>query len=361
MFCDNKTINKDCELTCGQKGLSQIIAFISLICSLFVIIVTKINLKPNLYNQLIIQIIISEILDEINTLLAIIIDYYKPSTFENYNNRMYICYPQIFLGTFTCLWTLTSSFFISLKLYDTVIYRKKIFKNYFLRHYTNILTIIFPGIISFIFWAVQVSYQSYNLQLKTHFYEIKNNDVRRVDQHFRHMYCFLDKILTHVLCVIVFIFIIGNSYLSLKSGKTVLNAKNEFKKINDVTRGSIKENLKKMQEIHNTLFLYPIIADIVWVSFFILNYYFLYHSSNGEGFGISSWIYCILIFLRQISYTLLYFFTNSRLRENSIRIFKCEICKNKNQNLKISKIDKSDDSTGPIIKEEGGDNANKLI
>lgn len=77
---------------------------------------------------LILQIIISEMVDEVNILLGILSYIKGKLNFENYGFRMQICYPQLFLSAFSCLWTLTASFFISLKLYDIIINNNKLFR-----------------------------------------------------------------------------------------------------------------------------------------------------------------------------------------------------------------------------------------
>ena len=359
MFCSKEKYSENTSLSCSQKGFSELIAFIALICSLFVIIISKLKLKVTLYNRLIIQIIISEILDEMNILLSIWMDSYGFPTFENYQSRMLICFSQIYLGVFTCLWTLTASFFISLKLCDAIIFKKKIFKNQFFQNYTHIISIAIPGIISYIFWSIQVSIQSINLKDQTHFYIPRYSKERRKTQHFRQMYCFLDLTLIHFLCVIVALLIIGNSYLSFKGWKTVLNAKNAFRSQNDESRECIKQNLKKMNEIQNSLFLYPITADVLWILFFVLNYIFLSLRSGGI-FVIASWIYIILACLRQLSYTLLYLFTNPKLKENVVSVLKCENCnKNRNKSFRVSRLNSRNNSTGPILS-EGGDDEDRL-
>ena len=72
MFCKDK--DKGFTMPCSMKWIYEIIAFLSLICSLFVVIITKKMIKINLIHRLILQIIISEILDEINVLLEIFND-----------------------------------------------------------------------------------------------------------------------------------------------------------------------------------------------------------------------------------------------------------------------------------------------
>ena len=127
MFCENPD-NPEFEMPCSLKGVYEGFSFISLLGSIFVIYATVKKIKMNLTNILIIQIIISEMLDEINILLGIIADSSGKLHFENYEQRSYVCYTQIFLSVFSCLWTLTASLFISLKLYDLIVNKSRIFR-----------------------------------------------------------------------------------------------------------------------------------------------------------------------------------------------------------------------------------------
>lgn len=361
MFCTQSSKKSFNSLNCNQKGLAESIAFISLICSLFVVIVTKIKLKPALFNYFIIQIIVSEIFDELNILSGILMDQVQYKNFENYDYRMSICFSQIYIGLFTCLWTLTASFFLSLKLYDTIFYRKKIFSNNFLQKYSNIFSILFPAIISYIFWAIQVTNQSLDIGDRSGYYS--KTKKTNTYLHFRHIYCFIEDILLHLLFSIVLLLIIANSFLSFKSWKKVSDAKKAFISINDESRESIKQNLKKMNEIQNSLFLYPILANILWISFFILNYFFDAMNDNRDNywFQFFSWVYSALISLRQLSYTLLYFFTNGYLKEYFLQIITCKTCKkNKNNNIKISKFNISNDPKENILEEDGGEEEKEL-
>ena len=154
MFCEEPK-NPDMEISCSLNWIYEIISLFSLICSIFVVYATIKNIKMNLMHKLILQIIISEMLDEINILLSIVSDMEGRLRFENYDFRMYSCYTQIYLSVFSCLWTLTASLFISIKLYDIIINKNKIFKtDSFLNKYVNLISISAPLIISYIFWVI---------------------------------------------------------------------------------------------------------------------------------------------------------------------------------------------------------------
>ena len=118
MFCNESKQREKNTMSCGEIWLQEIVTFISLICTLFVLIISFINLKRSLFDKLIMHILISEMIDQINILLSIISDSFGGLNFENVHSKMLVCFSQIFIAIFSCLWTLTASFFISLKLYE---------------------------------------------------------------------------------------------------------------------------------------------------------------------------------------------------------------------------------------------------
>jgi hypothetical protein len=153
MFCE-EPVNPDMEISCSLKLIYEIISFISLLSSGFVVYATYKNIRMNLFHKLILQIIISEIVDEINILLGIIGDLRGKLIFENYEFRMHTCYLQIFLSVFSCLWTLVASLFISLKIYDIIIKKRIFTRNNFLNKYIVLITISVPLLISYLFWVI---------------------------------------------------------------------------------------------------------------------------------------------------------------------------------------------------------------
>ena len=154
MFCKE---HKDASIPCSMKWIYEIISFISLLCSIFVVVVTIKKIKMNIMNILIIEIIISEMVEEVNILLGIISDGIGKLNFENYSYRMHICYPQLFLSIFSCLWTLTASFFISIKLYDIILNENRIFRgNNFLNKNIKLISISIPLIITYIYYGLLI-------------------------------------------------------------------------------------------------------------------------------------------------------------------------------------------------------------
>ena len=135
--------------------------------------------------------------------------------FENYDFRMYFCYSQIFLEVFSCLWTLTASLLIALKLYDIIVNKNRIFKyNSFMSKNAHFISIAVPLILSYIFWAI-------HLGLRANFWDLDGMYVNKVEsgtQSARMIFCWLNKGLSIPLAVIVFLLILGNLYFSVFKG-----------------------------------------------------------------------------------------------------------------------------------------------
>ena len=199
MFCE-EPLNPDTEIPCYLKLIYELISFISLLCSVFVVFVTYKEIKMNIMNKLILQIIISEIVDEKNILLGIIADCRGRLRFENYEFRMYSCYTQIFLSIFSCLWTLSASLFISIKLYDVIINKNDNFKkDKFLYKHVSLISISLPLIFSYIIWVSHVIKKSKTITLNSMYV----NKIYNNTQMIKLVFCWISKEITIALVCIV--------------------------------------------------------------------------------------------------------------------------------------------------------------
>ena len=269
--------------------------------------------------------------DEVNILLGIISDGIGKLNFENYHYRMYVCYPQLLLSAFSCLWTLTASFFISLKLYDIIINNSRIFRgNHFLNKNITLITVSIPLIISYILWAIHLTLNIEYLKFET-FYEI---GITNRKKRFQLVFCWIREELSIVLACIAALLIIGNLYFSIFRGYFYL------KKIKDtiITQNaeiskSINTQINNINQIQNILFLYPIISCVIWILFFLFIFSIYFHyTDTGIGWSI---VFCIFMSIRQIIYTLVYFLSQNKLRNYTILFFMCKTCK---KNKKVGKI-----------------------
>jgi len=327
MFCDQDEEDKKVTLNCNIKIISELFSILSIIFSSLVIYITAKKTKMNIINKLILQILISEILDGINILLVIFDDAQGNSKFENYNKKRYVCFTQIYLSLFSCLWTLSASFFISLRIYDIIVKKNALFKKKFMEKYVLFISSGVPAIIAYIFWITQVFSQSKtvkNLPIKL-FYQKHHSH-----SHFRHMYCWFDEDRNYVIFCLVFLLIGANIYLSIIQGSFFLKKISaELKDTNEKYEGqNLQKKIDDMEHIKKSLWIYPITAAIIWISFFIIQILF----NKGKKSTFLSWLYCILISVRQIIYASIFLYTQKDIR---YQFFKYILCKNKNQKARL--------------------------
>ncbi len=318
MFCE-EPVNPDMEISCSLKLIYEIISFISLLSSGFVVYATYKNIRMNLFHKLILQIIISEIVDEINILLGIIGDLRGKLIFENYEFRMHTCYLQIFLSVFSCLWTLVASLFISLKIYDIIIKKRIFTRNNFLNKYIVLITISVPLLISYLFWVIHTISRIDSLYLEN----VYVNKIYNKTQLIKLVFCWLNKPLSIALACIVALLIFGNLYFSVFKGYRFLkNLKDNILEQNEEENPRVK-SINKIQRI---LFLYPIIACIIWITFFlfIFLFYFSYREHTSKGWSVA---FCVFMSIRQMIYTLVYFLSQKKLRDYTKLFFTCQTCK----------------------------------
>jgi hypothetical protein len=327
MFCEEPD-NPDMEMSCSFKLTYEIISFFSLLLSGFVVYATLKSIKMNLMHNLILQIIISEIVDEVNILLGIIGDIRGKLKFENYEFRMHICYLQIFLSVFSCLWTLTASLFISIKIYDIILNRNRIFsRNNFLNKHIVLITVSAPLIISYLFWVIHILLRTNALYLEN----VYVNKIYNKTQLIKLVFCWVNKKLSIALACIVALLIIGNLYFSVFKGFFFLKELKE-----NILDQNEEENprVKNINNIQGILFLYPLIACFIWIIFFlfIFLFYFGYREHTSKGWSI---VFCIFMTIRQIIYTSVYFFSQKKLRTYTKLFLCCRTCKKNNKNGKM--------------------------
>ena len=333
-------------LSIDKKYFCEIISILSLIFSGFVLFVSFKKVKMTITNNLIMQIIMAEILDGINIILAIAIDAHGDFNFENYPSRMGICLTQIYLGVFSCLWNLFSSLFISIRLYDRMQNKSKIFRKRFMIKYATTMSYGIPSIISYILWTSQVLSQSNVLQNKTYYdyYESKSNA-----NFFRYMYCWISDWNNYILFFISFFLIVANFYFSIfKSATFICKITRDIEEA-DEGGSSSKRKVKKIKNIMHNLILYPLVSGLVWIIYFILQILTGFINgpdriesivdSNKKGAG--AWSIIIIICIRQLIFTLVFFLTQNNLKRHALNYITCKSCKNERKESTTS-TDKKD-------------------
>ena len=319
-------------LSLDKKYFCEIVSIISFFFSGFILFVSYKKVKMTITNILIMQIIMSEILDGINIFLAIAIDSYGDFNFENYPSRMGFCLSQIYLGVFSCLWNLFSSLFISIRLYDRMQNKNRIFKNRFMYEYATTMSYGIPSIISYILWTSQVLLQSKTLQNDTYksFYQSKRNT-----HFFRYMYCWVSGGNNTALFVMSFLLIAANVYFSII--KSALFIRKITKDIEEADEGesTSQRRVKKIKNIMWSLIFYPVVSGVVWIIYFVLQILTNYINgpdrieSLAESMekGAGAWLIIIIICVRQLSFTLVFFLTQPNLKRHAWNYLKFKNCK----------------------------------
>ena len=332
------------NLSLDKKYFCEIISFISLLFSCFVTFVSIKKIKMTITNVLIMQIILAEILDGINIILAILIDSYGEFTFENYPGRMGFCLTQIYLGVFSCLWNLFSSLFISIRIYDRMQNKNRIFKNKFMYQYSTTMSYGIPSIITYILWSSQVLSQSKTLQNKTYDdYYVKENK----SDFFRYMYCWVSQWNNNSLFILSFLLIAANFYFSIfKSAVFVRKISKEIEETQEEDGRSKKNQIKKIKKITTNLILYPIVSGIVWIIYFVLQILTGYISgankidsiADSMKNGVGSWLIILIICIRQIIFTIVFFLTQGNLKKHAYNMITCKKSKENSSSISSSKI-----------------------
>ena len=360
MFCSPEQMeNNFSQMSCGESMLQEILAMISLVFSIFVIIISVKKLKKNLMNILIIQILISEMIDEINIILNIFADVQGPVKFENYHGRMTICYSQIFISVFSCLWNLTASFFMSFKLYDIIMNKNKIYSDdSFMTKYTPLISVIGPGIVSYIMWFIHVLIQSAQFSFENT-YETSRG---APPKNFRMGFCWINTGLSVALFIIASILICGSFYFSLFKGFCFVKKTSEkLKGDNDERRSTVKKKLRNMKQIQYTLFLYPTVACVLWIIFFAFKFYFRNKEVNKRTGIVISWIFSFFISIRQFVYTLVCFITQPKLIEYAYQVITFKACRSKgpSKNGSICSLNSMIEKTAPILQQNENNENNE--
>ena len=328
MFCYRK--GDPSTVSCESKLVSELISLFSIIFSGIVIYVTAKYTKLNIVKHLILQILISEIIDGVDILLVIIEDAQWPRTFENYFTRRGICFTQIFLSIFVCLWTLISSLFISIRIYDitknNTIFKKKLMKNI---HY---FVALFSFLISFCFWVGQILFQAKQLEYSLDYLY----QVSRTHRHFRHMHCWFEKDTNYVIFSIVLILIGFSIFFSIKGILVLKNIKNKITEeleFDDSNSKFLNKKKSDIAKIIRTLWIYPVISAILWIIFFIFQIVSYYTINR-----FLSLVYVITISVRQPIYTIVFLLTQKTIKKEFINFVTFKTCKKRKNRSVINPI-----------------------
>ena len=136
------------------------------------------------------------------------------------------------------------------------------------------------------------------------------------------MYCWFNKEINIVIFVIAIILIGANFYLSIIKGSTFLSKiSNELKETKDKNENpNVQKKIDDVEHIKKTVWIYPITSGVLWFLFFIFQILFNYL----ERHQFLSWIYCILISIRQSIYAIIFLYTQKDIQNQLIKTLLCK-------------------------------------
>lgn len=297
--------------------INYIFAGFSLVCSFFVVLIINRNKKAfaSVNNQFVIQLLYSEIINNLTQLSSMFLDVIG-SRETKYDERMRICYPQVFTGLFSNFYCLSSTLLISFHLYDLFIKHGQFFgsqKNVRICRNISFYGCLFVSYILFIF-------QMNHYQSQKH-----------TQSKLRTISCWVSEALDWVACSIFIILIILTCVFSFKCYFFIRN----FSKIHltqdssDDDSNEIKQTqINRVNSMQKRLIVYPFINIIVFI--FLLIHRFLVYigisdrtDNNAGGIVISFILYTIPTCIRGMLYTFVYFGCQQMFRDELKKFFCC--------------------------------------
>ena len=296
--------------------INYIFAGISLICSLFVIYITSRNKKlfSSINNLFVHQLLYSEIINNLTQLSSIFMNVVGTKE-EKYDERMRICYSQIFTGLFANFYCLSSTLLISFHLYDLFLQQGRFFSVQRNVRLCRIASFYSCLIISYIIFVLQMNtYQNYSYT---------KSKVRMIS-------CWVSQVLDWVTCSIFVVLILitcgfaWQCYEYIKKySQTYLYSKHGTETETDDEKKNQKIRINSMQK---RLRRYPIVNIIVF-TFLIVHRvltYILFDDDSKMYSVIAGFIlFTIPTCIRGLLYMLVYFGMQQMFVDEMKRVFCC--------------------------------------
>jgi hypothetical protein len=205
------------------------------------------------------------------------------------------------------------------------LYKKnRIFKNIILEKYVCFISFIIPGILSWIFWTIQVSLQS-----KEH-KDVKSNMsqlYQPIHEHkyFRHLYCWFKREINIAIFAVALILIGANIYFSIIKGFSLISKirgtmLEKHESFGSSTDRKIQRKLTNMNQIKKSLWLYPFISAVLWISFFVFQ--IVVTKVKGEYLVLSIFT-CLLLSIRQLIFDIVFLITQPDIFNKLKECFSC--------------------------------------
>lgn len=295
------------------SGFTIVSFFLS---GLIIRIIYKKKLNRNLTNKFIIQLTASEMINNLTHISTILTNLIGTRE-EKYEERMGICFTQIYSGLFSNFYTLVSSFLIAFRIYDLLVNNSKIFRSIKNVKKAQILSLYISFLVSFIIWIIHM--------------EVFQNSSKKYGSHFRVISCWVNTQLDYCVLSLFGIFIVIIFYYSFSSFCFVDRYAQKLKdtEILDTTENyDSDEQIKKVKIIQKRLILYPLSTAFCYILIIIYRIISIFTDTNKEG-SITNVVVCLILYsistvLRGFIFALVYFGSQKVMREAFYEYITCK-------------------------------------
>ena len=298
------------------EKINYVFAGISLVCSLFVIYITSRNKKlfSSINNLFVHQLLYSEIINNLTQLSSIFLNVVGTKELK-YDERMRICYSQIFTGLFANFYCLSSTLLISFHLYDLFLNQGRFFSVQRNVRLCRVGSFYLCLLISYVIFIFQMNtYQNYTYT---------KSKVRMIS-------CWVSEVLDWVTCSIFVVLILITCFFAWKCYEYIKTYSQKYLYSKHGTETETDEE-KKNQKIRITsmqkrLRRYPIVNIIVF-TFLIIHRVLLYvvYGDNNKWYSVIAGfiLFTIPTCIRGLLYMLVYFGMQQMFVDELKRLFCC--------------------------------------
>ena len=317
------------------KQVGQPISLITLIlCISNLITMLCKKIYKTLTHKLLLSIIVSETVNAFTQIMSFPEELQKT---PNYDLRKNICYTEIYLNIFTNFYTISSSAFLGIHLFNLLsnpdyneLKNNKLFIG---------ISLYFSLFFAFFFWIIQMLYFQF-----------------RKDKYIKSLTCWVHLKLFYPIYIIIWIFNLINiiffirTYVYIKNSNIFLylrnidslNSKEECEDDNNDTllmdtfsknmnsdNDEAKEHLTNIYETTKYLLYFPVATTFIWIGYTILYFLNLYYSMQSPNFDkavVVNWFISIITVTRGIVYFLICLKANSVVQYSYYSIFRKIFC-----------------------------------
>ena len=304
-----------------------------ILCNVIIVFYSK-NLHKNLTNQFVMQLIISEMLNNINHITQGI-PFLMGKINEKYNERMRVCYSQMFITTFSNLYTLYSSFLIAFRINDLLAHRSHVFKKPINIKIAKLSSLYVSLILSYILWSVHmIGFQSFS---------------SKSQKYFRILTCWISSSVDYVILGIFLFFILLIFVYSCKSLTFIrkyrmrLQGDDDDDEEDEDNKSDLTntEQFKKIRFVQKRLIVYPIVTAILYILIIIYRVISYNAKFDDTKKFICLVLYGVTTVFRGIIFVVIYFGTQRVFREGLYDYIMCR--RRKLEEISMESLTKLDD------------------